>query len=714
LEAREVDQNIPPDPGQELETSQKYGFYVEAENEDGTATGEEKTFTTASTVEFAETGPFEVRENASDDATVGDVDAVDVEEDSDPDVGISYEIVAGNDPDGNNKDAFKIDFTSGVVEVRNSGEIDYEERSQYSLTVKASSGETVENSQNAAVDINIINVIEPPVDLAAEPNVAGAIGEGNSSVALEWEAPPNSDTDIDRYNIYRSTTPISEGTDPSGFEPTLTAETGLSAPKVDVEPDLGQTYYYRLTAVSTSGEEGEFSSQASAFTYPKEVDAQAERTFDQSSRKQDYRLIGLPGRAEVETRPLREVLPGEEDKTWRAFWDDGTSSSYYVEHDGSETFLVEPGDGFWVLSTEDWTDGSQYPAVQLEGDSAATIGLHEGWNIVSNPTGKDVSWDHVQEENGLSGAALWRFDGSFEETQTLVSARAGEAFYFLNDDDLGALRVPYPDSPPETRDATSDKSIAAVSTRKDSSVPTIVLEASQGASATSEATVQFVESAEEGFGTSDVVAPTSRFSALGLRLKNPDEDHKPRRGYLAAERRPTGSSGLEGSSGQEFFLHLWSRAEGPVTLSTGRLENMGEWEVTLIIPGRQEAYDLTEQTEVTLSPEADTTRMRLAVGTSEYVQDQKRSVVPEEISLEAYPNPARQQATLRYALTEPKAVRLEVFDALGRKVATVASGRKEPGRHQARIDASRLSSGVYFGRLQAGDQTRTRRIVIVK
>jgi hypothetical protein len=284
--------------------------------------------------------------------------------------------------------------------------------------------------------------------------------------------------------------------------------------------------------------------------------------------------------------------------------------------------------------------------------------------------------------------------------------------------------VPYPGSPPETRDEKSGKSIASASTRGAavqgrSPAPTIVLKASQpkisqGEPATSEATVQLAKSAEKGFGASDVVAPTSRFSALGLRLKNPDGDHKPRRGYLAAERRPADSLGLEGNSGQEFSLHLWSRAEAPVTLATGRLKNMGEREVTLIVPGRQEAYDLTEQTEVTLSPEADTTRMRLAVGTSEYVQDQKRSVIPEKISLEAYPNPARRQATLRYALTEPKAVRLEVFDALGRKVATVADGRKEAGRHRARLDASRLSSGVYFGRLQAGDQTRTRRIVVVK
>jgi len=51
---------------------------------------------------------------------------------------------------------------------------------------------------------------------------------------------------------------------------------------------------------------------------------------------------------------------------------------------------------------------------------------------------------------------------------------------------------------------------------------------------------------------------------------------------------------------------------------------------------------------------------------------------------------------------------------LGRQVATLARGRKEAGRHTVQLETDQLSSGVYFGRLQAGDRTITQKITIVR
>jgi len=55
-----------------------------------------------------------------------------------------------------------------------------------------------------------------------------------------------------------------------------------------------------------------------------------------------------------------------------------------------------------------------------------------------------------------------------------------------------------------------------------------------------------------------------------------------------------------------------------------------------------------------------------------------------------------------------------VYDVLGRQVATLAAGRKEAGRHTVRLETSQLASGVYFGRLTAGEQTRTQKITVVR
>lgn len=90
--------------------------------------------------------------------------------------------------------------------------------------------------------------------------------------------------------------------------------------------------------------------------------------------------------------------------------------------------------------------------------------------------------------------------------------------------------------------------------------------------------------------------------------------------------------------------------------------------------------------------------------------------VPGEYALrQNYPNPATQRATIRFALPEAKPVTLEVYDMLGRRVATLKRKEKmQPGRHAVQVDASRLASGTYFYRLQAGDFQKTRKMVILR
>jgi len=81
---------------------------------------------------------------------------------------------------------------------------------------------------------------------------------------------------------------------------------------------------------------------------------------------------------------------------------------------------------------------------------------------------------------------------------------------------------------------------------------------------------------------------------------------------------------------------------------------------------------------------------------------------------ETYPNPARGRVTVRFAVPETdsdKLVRLQLYDILGRQVRTAPV---EAGRHETRLSVEDLASGVYVLRLEAGSQTRTRRLTVVK
>ncbi len=79
-----------------------------------------------------------------------------------------------------------------------------------------------------------------------------------------------------------------------------------------------------------------------------------------------------------------------------------------------------------------------------------------------------------------------------------------------------------------------------------------------------------------------------------------------------------------------------------------------------------------------------------------------------------YPNPFNPATTIPYSLATTANVELNVFDLLGRHVATLVNAVQGPGRYAVPFDASRLSSGVYVYTLRAGAFTESKQLVILK
>jgi len=79
-----------------------------------------------------------------------------------------------------------------------------------------------------------------------------------------------------------------------------------------------------------------------------------------------------------------------------------------------------------------------------------------------------------------------------------------------------------------------------------------------------------------------------------------------------------------------------------------------------------------------------------------------------------YPNPFNAATQFSYSLAEAGKVKLTIHNLRGQLVETVVDGHQEAGEHQVIWDASDYSSGVYFYKLQAGDYSETRRMIMVK
>jgi hypothetical protein len=89
--------------------------------------------------------------------------------------------------------------------------------------------------------------------------------------------------------------------------------------------------------------------------------------------------------------------------------------------------------------------------------------------------------------------------------------------------------------------------------------------------------------------------------------------------------------------------------------------------------------------------------------------------VPTQFALhQNYPNPFNPTTVIRYELPSNAMVKVQVFDVLGRVVSTVVNEQKEAGIYEAVFNASGLSSGTYFYRLQAGTFVETKKMVLIK
>ncbi|MEL6704313.1 MAG: S8 family serine peptidase [Bacteroidota bacterium] len=87
---------------------------------------------------------------------------------------------------------------------------------------------------------------------------------------------------------------------------------------------------------------------------------------------------------------------------------------------------------------------------------------------------------------------------------------------------------------------------------------------------------------------------------------------------------------------------------------------------------------------------------------------------PQTATLSAYPNPTSASATVAVTLSEAADVCAEVFDLLGRRVATLHDGLLDAGTHALAFDGARLPAGVYVVRAATTNVTLTRRVTVVR
>jgi hypothetical protein len=91
------------------------------------------------------------------------------------------------------------------------------------------------------------------------------------------------------------------------------------------------------------------------------------------------------------------------------------------------------------------------------------------------------------------------------------------------------------------------------------------------------------------------------------------------------------------------------------------------------------------------------------------------SVLPKEFTLyQNYPNPFNPTTTISFQLPITSQVTLKIYDVLGNEVAILVNENKPAGSYEVMFDATRLSSGMYFYRIDIKNFSQVRKMILLK
>ena len=423
-----------------------------------------------------------------------------------------------------------------------------------------------------------------------------------------------------------------------------------------------------------------------------------------------YRIVSFPTELdEPELSNIFEPLLPYDPSEWRLFSIGAsglTADGGYVEQNELEGASLSAGRALWFIRRNGGAlaslDGTSVPINQPH-----EISLDEGWNLIGNPFAFDVPLSQVRVENtagSLQDVLGYNGNNFVNQAGGALKPYRGYLVY-LSGGQGGTLVVdPSPEEP----------SASIASARAPDPRWAVDLSARVGQARDPMNTFGTAPSATDGVEAADGREPPPIGDYVSLRFRAPSQD----RG-LWRDMRSTGG-GL-----RTWTAEVRTNVSGLVTVNASDISSVpDDQSVWLVDPVLDQTQNLRETPtyQFPASEATDARPLRILVGPAAAVQRRlgRDADRPERVELlPSVPHPVRSHATFRYRVPERTRATLELYDLLGRRVATLVDDESVgPGTHTyawTRQDTGgTLSSGAYLLRLQAGDVTRTRRLVIMQ
>ncbi|MEG8946785.1 T9SS type A sorting domain-containing protein, partial [Rosettibacter firmus] len=422
----------------------------------------------------------------------------------------------------------------------------------------------------------------------------------------------------------------------------------------------------------------------SVFIYPIINQINTVISFSNSKSEKDYKIFGIPGNSSISLSSLFKNLNYGTD--WKAFWDNGEDleyPNYLIEFDNTSKFLLEPGKAFWVVSKYSIQLDIETKPVSLDNTHSYSIKLHPGWNLISNPFEKVILWDSVKKANNIT-QPLWAYNGNYYQSNELEPLTG---YYYLNNTDLSSLKIPY--------FSTNQHNISKTNYMNRNLISIIYL---LDDLSYRDSLLFFINNnAQHKMDIFDVYAP-------GINIEEDivviDSISSPRLKYLKEIHEPEFNNKI-------FNLRIFNSNKKTLFI---KAKNLSNFKLYLVNENQELPYELEGNFKLPLTSGI----LNYKILFTRDIKSALNSIISNFSLQQNYPNPFNAITIIKFSVPKSSFVNVTVYDILGREVSVLINEEKSPGIYEVEFNASNLPSGIYFYRMQAGNFSETKKMILLK
>ena len=524
-------------------------------------------------------------------------------------------------------------------------------------------------------------IMQPELKIAHTP-----VTEAIENEEITFTAVITSSSDIDKVAIYYDLTGRRQFSDNLLQMQSADGENFSVTLGFGVFTALGMEYY--ITASDVNNKINRVPADVGFYSIEAHVSVvNSTNEITGGSAQNAYRMISVPlylAETSIVDQLEGKLPPGDSGTDWRLFrFSPGSKTPQeYPDIEG-----LSPGNAFWLITKNDF---------RLEVNNGTTvttsemfnINLNPGWNDIANPWMFDISWDDIKNPSGAYLSVLHTYEGSWSDPGSINVLEPWKGYAVRNNENISVVirLVPNP--------AKASSKIAA---EDENILWKLIIKASAGEASDTANHLGVREDASVEWDRYDHVEPPPIGEYISVSFPHNDWEQYPY-DYTVDFRPP------ESTISWDFDVKTNISGE-MVTVNIEGIDDLPEKHYVKIFDrDSKHTVDINNNAYSFISGKKLTERhFKLIVSDSDNPELEGYESRPEKfVTAMSYPNPFNPQTTIHYELSMTGKVTISVYNALGQHVKVYDFGQKDQGVHEFVFNASDLTSGIYFYKVDAG------------